>query len=799
MKKIKAWIQSQSKKALLIKTLIIPVFIVPLIVLLVWYNQDVGAREQAALIEETNISVSDQTYIVSASGVTPVDWEPTEEDMKVGFVPVISLPSNFFMNKLESVNNSITSSSINQQTGVVSFSTKSNDTEVIYVSTLLEEGVIASSEIFTNASVPVVIVTPNTLSSSISNFRTSTPNRFGTAATTTATNTGTVTNINTSTVGNISELPSSIGSTSPYYQAIKSKYRAATATPANANQTLFFTIFSFILLTGLILGFMAWLRRKNMKEENATSRDGRKNIGGVRNRNEKKTDKDSINEEIPVTRFADVAGCDEAIEEMSEMVLFLKEPDKFVRVGAKPPRGALLVGPPGTGKTLLARAVAGEAGVPFYAVAGSDFVEMYVGVGAKRVRELFDKARTHEEGAIIFIDEVDAIGRKRQSGDATGANTEAESTLNALLVEMDGFSQNNIIVLAATNRDDILDAALTRPGRLDRKVQVPLPDRAGRERILEVHSRNKPLGEDVDLNIMARRTPGMSGAELEQLVNEACMTAARDGREIVSAIDFDHAVATVAMGKARHSAIVTPHDRAVTAWHEGGHTVAAMVIEEADEPVSVSIIPRGPAGGVTWMAQGDDLFLTRRRAFARLVVAMGGRAAEEIYLDGEFTSGPHGDLSAATQTAMEMVTKYGMTDAGLMIKTDGLLSTGSKVTDETIHAVEQLLAEALEVAREVLAENRILLENVVEALLENDTLSHAELIELRGGKKFIANMPLAPKDYRKEKNPVVEEVRNTAPVERVRFVEEPKKKRFLKLGKIEIHFPDKKDKRKKAF
>lgn len=436
-------------------------------------------------------------------------------------------------------------------------------------------------------------------------------------------------------------------------------------------------------------------------------------------------------DEIPEDRFDDVAGCEEAVEDLQELVLFLKEPERFTRAGAKPPQGALLVGPPGTGKTLLARAVAGEASVPFYAASGSDFMEMYVGVGSSRVRSLFKKARKHPEGAIIFIDEIDAIGRKRSGNVQAAGNQEQESTLNQLLVEMDGFRKSNVIVIGATNREDILDPALKRPGRLDRIITVNLPDRLGREKILETHCQGRPISPEVDLTLFARRTSGMSGADLAQVVNEACLHAARDDRDIVLPVDFDSALATVAMGKARTSAVVSEHDRNITAWHEAGHTVAAMMVPDADPPVSVSIIPRGPAGGVTWMAPGDDLFLTRRRAFARLVVAMAGRAAEEILLEGEFTSGPHGDLQAATDMALAMVTRYGMTDMGLMTKSDGILSVGGKAMDESVDAVEHLLAEALTVARKVLAEHRQTLVLVAEALLENDTLSYADLEVIR--------------------------------------------------------------------
>lgn len=428
--------------------------------------------------------------------------------------------------------------------------------------------------------------------------------------------------------------------------------------------------------------------------------------------------------------FADVAGADEAKEELEEVVSYLRNPDKFHAMGAKASKGVLLAGPPGTGKTLLAKAVAGEAGVPFYATSGADFVEMYVGVGAKRVREIFRAAEKHPEGAIIFIDEVDAVGRARKSGD-NGSNQEQENTLNALLVELDGFTKRKVVLIAATNREDLLDKALTRPGRLDRKVIVPSPDRRGRELILRVHAQDKPLADEVDLASVALRTPGMSGAELAQVVNEACLIAVRDDRTTVSQLDFDHAVATVVMGKARTSAVVTEFDRTVTAWHEAGHTVSALVLPDADDPVSVTIVPRGPAGGFTWMSGNDDSFLTRRKAYAQLIVAMSGRAAEELLMDGEFTSGPHGDLQSATQTALAMVTHYGMTQHGLMVKSDGLLSTGSHVTDSTVIAVEELLAEALTQARTILATYHELFHAIVAELLREDTLKQSDLQRLK--------------------------------------------------------------------
>ena len=433
---------------------------------------------------------------------------------------------------------------------------------------------------------------------------------------------------------------------------------------------------------------------------------------------------------VPEDRFSDVAGADEAKNEMLELVEFLKDGDRFTRVGAKPPRGALLVGPPGTGKTLLARAVAGEAGVPFFPLAGSDFVETFVGVGAKRVRELFDKAR--EAGAaIIFIDEIDAVGKARGGGPSHGGDNERENTLISMLNEMDGFdSDHRIIVLAATNRADVLDPALTRPGRLDRLIQVPAPDRKGRTDILAVHAKGKPVSDDVDLVALARRTPGMSGAELAQLVNEACMEAARRDLALVDVDCFDAALATVALGRARTSALVTDFDREVTAWHEAGHTLAAMLLEHADDPVQVSIVPRGPAGGVTWMSGNDNVYLTRAKALADLRVCMGGRAAEEILLGGEYTQGAHGDLQAATQRAMEMVTQYGMSRLGYLLVDADTVRMGGPVAVTVRAVAEELLAEAHADATELLVNNRNLLEAVALALLDRENLTLPEIREI---------------------------------------------------------------------
>jgi cell division protease FtsH len=445
----------------------------------------------------------------------------------------------------------------------------------------------------------------------------------------------------------------------------------------------------------------------------------------------------------PDTRFADVAGCEEAVEDLQELVMFLQDRERFTRTGAAAPQGALLIGPPGTGKTLLARAVAGEASVPFYAVSGSDFVEMYVGVGARRVRETFAKARKHPEGAILFIDEIDAIGKKRSSG-SNGSNQEHDQTLNALLVEMDGFRASSVIVLAATNRDDILDPALVRPGRLDRKVHVGLPDRAGREKILAVHAAGKPLAGDVNLSLVARRTPGMSGAELAQVVNEACLHAVRADRDTVTAMDFDGALATVAMGKARTSALISEEDRTLTAWHEAGHAVCGLVQEHAVDPLSITLIPRGRSGGSTWFPENDSGYLSRRMAYARLVTGMGGMAAEQMLLgDGEFTSGPSGDLQASTQVALTMITRFGMGER-LIVKSDELLHAAADATDEALVEADMLLRRALEDAKALLAGNRDLFDAMVTSLLEHETLGHAQIQDLVAHRSVVPAAPAPP-------------------------------------------------------
>lgn len=437
---------------------------------------------------------------------------------------------------------------------------------------------------------------------------------------------------------------------------------------------------------------------------------------------------------LSTTTFADVAGCEEAIDDLRELVEFLKDSERFAKLGAKIPKGALLVGPPGTGKTLLAKAVAGEANVPFIPATGSDFVEMYVGVGAKRIRELFAKANEHGK-AIIFIDEIDAIGRARadQVQSSSGANIEHESTLLALLSELDGFKESGVIVIGATNRPDVLDPALVRPGRLERKVQVPNPDRRGREQILMVHTSDKPLGKDVDLGTVALRTPGSSGADLAAIANEAAIEAARRNLDEIDQDCFENAISTIIMGRARPSALVTDQDRKITAWHEAGHALVALLEQEADNPLSVSITPRGAAGGVTWMSGTDDHFLSRNKAKAQLVVALGGRAGEELLMNGEFTQGAQSDLITATKLAGAMVTRFGMTRRGLQVrqKYDGTFDA----TCEDV--VDELLEEAMNRARTILSKNHEHLKTLALGLLEHDTLTLVEIRVLLDGGQLV--------------------------------------------------------------
>ncbi len=363
----------------------------------------------------------------------------------------------------------------------------------------------------------------------------------------------------------------------------------------------------------------------------------------------------------PTTTFEDVAGVDEAKQELSEVVEFLKYPEKFSSLGARIPRGVLLVGPPGTGKTMLARAVAGEAGVPFFSISGSDFVEMFVGVGASRVRDLFEQGKKHAP-CIIFIDEIDAVGRHRGAG-LGGGHDEREQTLNQLLVEMDGFESNEgVILIAATNRPDVLDPALLRPGRFDRRIVVPRPDVKGREGILKVHTRKTPLAPEVDLDAVARGTPGFSGADLENLVNEAALIAARKNKDRLDSSDFEFAKDKVMMGAERRSMIISEKDKKITAWHEAGHALVARLVPKCDPVHKVTIIPRGPSLGLTQMLPKEDrLNWDKSSVLDRICMAMGGRIAEELEFQ-EITSGAKSDIDHATAFARSMVCEWGMSE-----------------------------------------------------------------------------------------------------------------------------------------
>lgn len=484
--------------------------------------------------------------------------------------------------------------------------------------------------------------------------------------------------------------------------------------PKDKNSGFTAIIYLRILCISLFIGgcLTAFIHRRNSKKIKVLALDG--DMVSYKTRG-------ATEGQIPRVTFADVAGCEEAIEDLQELAQFLKDPERFHELGAKVPKGALLIGPPGTGKTLLARAVAGEAGVPFFSAAGSDFVEMYVGVGASRVRELFAKAKACEK-AIIFIDEIDAVAKIRSSN-SQNSNDERDGTLNAILHELDGFAKSNVILLAATNRSEMLDPAIMRPGRLDRKINVPNPDRKGREAILHIHAKGKPLAKDVDLSLIAKRTPGMSGADLSSILNEAAIEAVRRNLKQIDASCLSDGVALVAMGRARKSAVVTDRDRLITAWHEAGHTICALLHPDAADPVSVSITPRGHAGGITWMSGSDDQYLQRNQAAAQLIVALGGRAAEEMLLEGEFTQGPSSDLEHATKLADRMVNYYGMTRRGLMVRESDSGTASAEV-------IEELLSGALVDAKNLLTDNLEFMELLISRLLESETLDQPEILEI---------------------------------------------------------------------
>jgi len=445
--------------------------------------------------------------------------------------------------------------------------------------------------------------------------------------------------------------------------------------------------------------------------------------------------------------FKDVAGVEEAKEELQEIIDFLKEPQKFQKLGGRIPKGVLLVGPPGTGKTLLARAIAGEANVPFFSISGSDFVEMFVGVGASRVRDLFEQGKKNAP-CIIFIDEIDAVGRHRGAG-LGGGHDEREQTLNQLLVEMDGFESNEgVILIAATNRPDVLDPALLRPGRFDRRVVVARPDVKGREGILAVHVRKIPLSEDVDVSVIARSTPGFSGADLANLVNEAALNAARNNQKIVMQDDFEMAKDKVLMGVARKSLIISDHEKRVTAYHEAGHAMVAVMVEGADPLHKVTIIPRGMALGVTQQLPVDDRH-TYPRAYleGQLAIMMGGRLAEELFL-GTMTTGAGNDIETATDLARKMVCQFGMSSLGPLTfgKQEEQIFLGREIaqhrdySEDTAIAIDgevrKFIMQGYERGKSILNENRDALIRIAEALLERESLDASEI------KLLIAGQPL---------------------------------------------------------
>ena len=453
-----------------------------------------------------------------------------------------------------------------------------------------------------------------------------------------------------------------------------------------------------------------------------------------------------LDESANTVTFADVAGCDEAKEEVSELVEFLRDPSKFQKLGGRIPRGVLMVGNPGTGKTLLARAIAGEAKVPFFSISGSDFVEMFVGVGAARVRDMFEQAKKSAP-CIIFIDEIDAVGRQRGAG-LGGGNDEREQTLNQLLVEMDGFEANvGVIVIAATNRPDVLDPALLRPGRFDRQVVVPLPDIRGREQILMVHMRKVPISPDVRADILARGTPGMSGADLANLVNEAALFAARGNKRLVDMDDFERAKDKIIMGAERRSLVMPEHERRNTAYHESGHAVVARLLPKTDPVHKVTIIPRGRALGVTMQLPTEDRYsLDREGILQNISVLFGGRIAEEIFMN-QMTTGASNDFERATEMARRMVTQWGMSDAlGTMVYGDNdgevflgrSITTHKNVSEATMLKVDmeirRIIDEQYGLARRLIEENRDKVETMAKALLEWETIDAEQVNDIMEGR-----------------------------------------------------------------
>ena len=457
--------------------------------------------------------------------------------------------------------------------------------------------------------------------------------------------------------------------------------------------------------------------------------------------------------ERPQVTFKDVAGAEEAKEDLKEIVEFLKEPEKFIRLGARVPKGVLMVGPPGTGKTLMARAVAGEAGVPFFSISGSEFVEMFVGVGASRVRDLFERAKA-EAPAIVFVDEIDAVGRHRGAG-LGGGHDEREQTLNQILVEMDGFDNDtNIIIIAATNRPDILDPALLRPGRFDRKVVMDNPDVRGRQEILKVHSRGKPLAGDVDVEALAKITAGFSGADLENLVNEAAILAARRNKKSIGMTEMQEAMERVVMGPERRSRVITPEEKEKVAYHEAGHALLFHLLDNTSPVHKITIVSRGRAGGyVMPLPDGDDMLITREKFEDDIVAAMGGRAAEEIIYN-QFTTGASNDLQQATRMARAMVTQFGMSDLlgpRSYGNGGGAVFLGRELAEQRDYSehyaqqiddeVKRILQSAYERAKGLLLEQKDKMDELVRILIERETLNADEFVEIVDGPAAAESLP----------------------------------------------------------
>ena len=528
-------------------------------------------------------------------------------------------------------------------------------------------------------------------------------------------------------LGNLREEMYALGVTTEQWRGIQE----ITAVPSDNSSAMLFNLLIAIVPTLLIV-WLLWrmMRSVRMGQDQAMS------FGRSRAR---------VNRDMerPQVTFSDVAGADEAKEELKEVVEFLKEPDKFIRLGARVPKGVLMVGPPGTGKTLMARAVAGEAGVPFFSISGSEFVEMFVGVGASRVRDLFDRAKA-EAPAIVFVDEIDAVGRHRGAG-LGGGHDEREQTLNQILVEMDGFETGtNIIVLASTNRPDILDPALLRPGRFDRKVIMDNPDVKGRLDILKVHAKGKPLAQSVDLESIAKITPGFSGADLENLINEAAILAARRNLKNIGMSELQEAMERVVMGPERRTRVITEGEKKKIAYHEAGHAILQHVLEYADPVHKITIVPRGRAGGYVMSLPDSDIMLKSREEFEDDIVAvMGGRAAEEIVFN-QLTTGASNDLQQATRIARAMVTKFGMSDLlgprSYEGGSGGNIFLGRELSEmreysehyaqEIDNEVKRILQKCYDRAKNILSSSREKLDTLAGALIEHETLDRQTFEQL---------------------------------------------------------------------